>query len=272
MREEGGSWRHENKYICTAVQLSIVESRIRPLLRPDPHAGEDGAYRIRSVYFDDEQDSGYQENEDGTDPREKFRIRIYDGDASHITLELKQKMRGMTRKLSCPLTREQCERALAGLPAGGAQDAPPLLRLFAAWQSQYRLTARVIVEYVRRPYVLPMGNVRITLDEDIESASRTALFLEGGYARRPVMPAGQHVLEVKYDAFLPDPVRQVLQLESLQRTSCSKYYLCRRYGLGPAGNASYHISYHAGAPGAGALDAAFLGNGGCGGKESAGLR
>ncbi len=229
MKEEGGVWRHELKFICTMPQMKIVESRIKPLLKPDPHAGKNGMYSIRSVYFDDEWDTCYCENADGTDPREKFRIRIYDGSDGRITLELKQKLRGMTRKLSCPLSREQCSAALRGeLPEGWA-DAAPVLRKFAAEQRDRNLSAKCIVEYDRTPYIYRPGNVRITLDENIRSSHQAERFLMGDFIRRPVMAAGEHVLEVKYDDFLPDPIRQVLQLDTLRRTSFSKYYICRHY-------------------------------------------
>ena len=231
MKEEGGTWRHELKYACTMPQLAIVEGRIRPLLRLDPHAGRTGRYAIRSVYFDDRQDTCYRENEDGTDPREKFRIRIYNGSADQITLELKQKMRGMTRKLSCPLTREQCALALEGRALEDGKELPPVLRKFILQQKIRGLRAKVIVEYERVPRVFPLGNVGMTLHENIVSSSQTEGFLEGDFGRRPIMPPGRHVLEVKYDEFLPDPIRQVLQLETLQRTSFSKYYLCRKYGF-----------------------------------------
>ncbi len=231
MKEEGGIWRHELKFACTMPQLAVVEGRIRPLLRLDPHAGDAGRYSIRSVYFDDWQDTCYRENEDGTDPREKFRIRIYNGSAGKITLELKQKMRGMTRKLSCPLTQEQCCAALRGEALREGAETPPVLRKFILQQRMRGLRAKVIVEYERVPRIFPLGNVRITLDENIVSSAQTERFLEGDFARRPIMPPGRHVLEVKYDEFLPDPIRQVLQLETLQRTSFSKYYLCRKYGF-----------------------------------------
>ena len=202
MKEEGGIWRHELKYACTMPQLKIVEGRIRPLLRLDPHAGQTGRYGIRSVYFDDWQDTCYRENEDGTDPREKFRIRIYNGSAGQITLELKQKMRGMTRKLSCPLTKEQCRQALEGKFLQDGDDLPPVLRKFILQQKLRRLQAKVIVEYERVPRVFALGNVRITLDENIVSSAHTERFLEGDFPRRPIMPPGMHVLEVKYDEFL----------------------------------------------------------------------
>ena len=45
------------------------------------------------------------------------------------------------------------------------------------------------------------------------------------------MPAGMHVLEVKYDEFLPDYIYKGIELENLQRTAFSKYYLCRKYHM-----------------------------------------
>lgn len=229
MRAEGGTWRHELKYVCDVQQLKIIESRIKPLLKPDPHTGPKGTYHISSVYFDDEWDSCFYENEDGTDPREKFRIRIYNGSDERITLELKQKMRGMTRKKSCRLSRQQCDAILAGQILTAAPETPLLLQKFILEQRERKLAAKVIVEYDRVPYIFRLGNVRITLDENISSSTETEKFLTGGYRKRPIMPVGKHVLEVKYDELLPDPVRQLMALESLQRTSFSKYYLCRKY-------------------------------------------
>ena len=88
------------------------------------------------------------------------------------------------------------------------------------------------MEYDRTPWVYRTGNVRVTFDENIRSSGQTEAFLEQDFLRRPIMPAGQHVLEVKYDDFLPDYIRQVLQIGVLSRTSFSKYYLCRRYTIG----------------------------------------
>ena len=46
---------------------------------------------------------------------------------------------------------------------------------------------------------------------------------------RPVLPTGRHVLEVKYDEFLPDFLYQVMNLGSLRQSGFSKYYLCRKF-------------------------------------------
>ncbi|MFQ8703575.1 MAG: VTC domain-containing protein [Eisenbergiella sp.] len=137
-------------------QLRIIESRLRPLLMPDPHTGPDGSYRISSVYFDDQWDTCFYENEDGTDPREKFRIRIYNGSDAKITLELKQKLRGKTRKLSCPLSRMDCTRALRGETLEDSDGLPPVLRKFILQQKERRLLPKVIVESERVPYIFRM--------------------------------------------------------------------------------------------------------------------
>ena len=83
-------FRHELKYQITDAQLMMLKNRINHLIPSDSHAGADGVYSIRSLYFDDYENRCLRENEDGTDPREKFRIRIYNAASDRITLECKR--------------------------------------------------------------------------------------------------------------------------------------------------------------------------------------
>ena len=46
-------YRHELKYIVSAAQIPLLRSRIAAMMHLDPHAGADGKYIIRSLYFDD---------------------------------------------------------------------------------------------------------------------------------------------------------------------------------------------------------------------------
>lgn len=224
-------YRHELKYVVTASQMALLESRIRGLIPLDAHTGESGMYRIRSLYFDDYYNSCYLENEIGTDPREKFRIRIYNGDAGRISLELKRKEHGMTQKISCILSEAQCRELMAGRPLPVDGGYPPLLQKLNLLMRTRLLRPKVIVEYDRVPYVDKLGNTRITLDQNMASSDAVLNFLEPDLQRRPIMPAGQHILEVKYDEFLPDYIYRNLQLNGLRQTAFSKYYLCRRYTL-----------------------------------------
>ena len=222
-------FRHEYKYQCTHGQLAVERARLGALLRPDPHAGPDGRYAIRSVYFDDPEDGCLRENEDGTDPRAKYRLRIYNGSDARITLERKAKVRGMTHKDGVPVDRALAETLLAGRIPFPRPDHSPLLGRMLTDMGLRVLRPKVLVQYNRTPFVLPAGNLRITLDRQIASSQATDRFFEANVPLREVLPSGQGILEVKWDQFLPSWVYASLQLEGLQWSSFSKYYLCRIY-------------------------------------------
>lgn len=224
----GPEFRHELKYLITTAQVQMLKSRLTGILSPDSHA-VGGSYRIRSLYFDDYDDRCFYENENGVDPREKFRIRIYNGSTDRITLECKRKERGKTLKTACPLSLEQTKQLMRGIPIGDIAGQPPLLQKLTVRMLTARMRPVVMVEYDRVPYVYRLGNVRITLDTNISSSSEIHRFLEPDIPRRPVLPLGQQLLEVKYDEFLPDHIYRSLSLNNLSQTAFSKYYLCRKY-------------------------------------------
>ena len=70
--------------------------------------------------------------------------------------------------------------------------------------------------------------MRITFDRNITAGRDFGAFYAEHPAARPILPTGQHILEVKYDEFLPAPIAQVLELGNLQQTTFSKYYLGRK--------------------------------------------
>ncbi len=224
-------YRHEFKYAVSAPQLVLLENRIKNLLQPDPHAGKDGIYNIRSLYFDDYYDRCLKENENGTDPREKFRIRIYNHSTDRIMLECKRKERGKTLKTSCPLTLRQTKILMKGQPLPDIDSQPPVLRKLTLEMLNNRMHPVVIVSYDRKPFVYTDGNVRITLDMNISSSTAVSAFLDDVIPKRPVMPQGQHLLEVKYDEYLPEFIYKSIRMDTLRQTTYSKYYMCRKYKL-----------------------------------------
>lgn len=221
-------FRHEYKYLCSNDQLVIEQRRLMPLLRLDPHA-RGGSYLIRSLYFDTPDDSCFYENEDGSDPRSKYRLRIYDCREQPATLERKLKCRGMTHKDSAQLSREQADLLVSGrIPLPESGMSPALKHMLTDMRLRLMRPA-VIVQYERIPFVHPAGNVRITLDCHLTSSQALGRFFSPDIPMRPVLPDGQGILEVKWDQFLPSYIYRHLQLEGMQWMSFSKYYLCRKY-------------------------------------------
>lgn len=85
-----------------------------------------------------------------------------------------------------------------------------------------------MIYYERTAFVYPVGNVRITFDRNI-MASRNPedFFCPHPQSLVPVLPTGLHVLEVKYDEFLPKFLFDRLEIEDLTPCAFSKYYLGR---------------------------------------------
>lgn len=228
----GEQYRHELKFLCGEGELRLLEERIRHICPLDSHVGEDGRYTIRSLYFDTYDDRCFYENEAGVDQRKKYRIRIYNGKTNIIQLECKESLHGMKRKEACLLSLQQCRQLIERTAVTELLPEQELLRRFLTARSTQLLTPKVIVEYVRTPYVYAVGNVRITFDRYIRSSSEISRFLEPRVSGRSVMAQDSHILEVKYDEGLPGTVRELLSSgRELSTTSFSKYYLCRKYGM-----------------------------------------
>lgn len=225
------NYRHEYKYLIDNAQIELVKNKLKNFLHIDEHA-DNGMYTIRSLYFDDYNNTSYYDNENGTDPREKFRIRIYNHSKERILLECKRKERGKTLKKSCVIDTEMCKTLMKGIIPDDSVNQDPLLRRLCLKMRLYGLRPKIIVEYDRVPYIYKDGNVRITFDTNLSSSNQIDKFLDETIPKRSVMPVGLNLLEVKYDDFLLTSIYNSLQLDSLSQTAYSKYYLCRKYSLG----------------------------------------
>jgi hypothetical protein len=220
-------YRQEWKYLCSQSQLDVLQHRLLSVMAYDSHQLTQESYHIRSLYFDDLANHGLQENEDGLDMRKKFRIRTYNRATDPIHLEIKYKIHGLTSKESCPISLDLCQSLMDRCYLPYREDYPaPLQKLYLDIHTK-GLRPVTIVEYDRTAFVYPTGNVRITFDRNIEASHHIHRFLEEQTHAIPVLDAGQHILEVKFDEFLPTQIRDVLDVGHLDRTAFSKYYICR---------------------------------------------
>ena len=224
-------YRHEYKYPLSEGQIRIEDAKISAIACKDPYVGERNFYHIRSLYFDDYDNSCYMENVNGADNREKYRIRIYNGSTDRINLELKRKIRGKSCKSVCQITLSQCEQLMRGNIPGEIRPEQRVLHKLSYLMAVRLMRPVVIVDYDRVPYVYRVkdANVRVTFDRNITSVGRVDTFLDRKLCGRGVLPAGNALMEVKFDSFLPGEIYSLLQLEGLTASTFSKYYLCRKF-------------------------------------------
>ena len=220
-------FRHEVKHEINLSDIMVIRSRLKAAAYSDEHA-IDGKYLIRSLYFDNLEDKALRDKINGTNRREKFRIRYYNGDTSVIHLEKKIKINNLSNKQSVPLTKEQAQAIIAGDLDFMLDSEYPLIQELYSKMTLQGLKPKTIVDYTREPFVFPAGNVRVTLDYNIRSGLKSTDFLNPDCVTVPV--SDSIILEVKWDAFLPDIIKDAVSLTDRREGAFSKYAACRIYG------------------------------------------
>ena len=224
-------FRHELKYRIGYAQYIELRNRLRTVMQDDIHTGADGRYLIRSIYFDNYTDKALREKTDGVPVREKFRIRYYNDDFSYLTLEKKIKDNDLCMKVGAQITEKECRKLLEGDKTWMRGHPSSLVQELYAKMRYQMLCPKVLVSYVREPYIYRAGNVRITFDSNIRTTLCHRDFLEERVIDIDTAAEPQDmILEVKYDAFLPEIIRRLIQTGTLRQTAFSKYEACRRFG------------------------------------------
>ncbi len=221
-------YRHEHKFTIDFMNYLALSQKLRVIMQPDTHADENGRYLITSLYFDNCFDKALKEKLHGVAMREKFRLRYY-GDCSEsspdiVFLEKKQKINGLCLKHSVPLLREECVRIIEGDWQWLKDSDKPLAAELGFKMQTQLLRPRSVVRYVREPYVYEPGNVRITFDSEISTGLSPDWFFEPSPAP---LTDGTMILEVKYDEFLPENIRHIVQPHCTRLQAFSKYAACR---------------------------------------------
>lgn len=221
-------YRHEQKHEISGEDMIVLRRRLSAVMHEDSHA-TDGRYFIRSLYFDNASDKALREKIDGVNLREKFRIRLYNNDSSIIKLEKKIKINGLCRKESVIISVDQAAAIASGNYNWMAASSVPLIAELYSKITSQGLSPKTIVDYERIPFVFAPGNVRVTLDYNIRTGLNRTDFLNPNCV---TVPAGDGViiLEVKWDDFLPDIIRDAVQLPCCRSSAFSKYAVCRIYG------------------------------------------
>ena len=138
-------YRHELKYSVSFADYISMRTRLKAVMRSDPHAGSDGRYLVRSIYFDNSDDKVLREKIDGVNNREKFRIRYYNDDLSYIILEKKTKTDRLSTKDGVVINEEEFRKILSGDFSFMRDHDADLVKELYAKMSYQRLKPRLLV-------------------------------------------------------------------------------------------------------------------------------
>ena len=229
MQDTSNDYRHEQKYFITLTQATELTDRLSQVLKFDRYSVDKGKYLISSVYFDTFENRSLEGTEAGLLKRKKWRIRAYNHDDSFISLEKKTKRGGLGKKESVRINRQIYDDIMYKRGDMLNKLGSDLAHEFYHMINVEGYKPKTVVEYTRRAFVSDVSNVRITLDMNVKgSGSGVDMFLDSGSLVYTIPPCWV-VLEVKYDHFLPDYIRNLLPDASVMQTSCSKYVFGRTY-------------------------------------------
>ena len=158
--------RQELKYFFPVENTSYIKKLLTPLMTLDPYNIGDDGYEISSLYFDNIDDRDFNQKLDGIMFREKYRLRIYNQDASFGKFEIKKKLNTVIDKLSMTLSSTDIKAILNGNLESIERDD---FDYAAKLMNIYQYEPKTIVTYNRFAFFLPYDNIRITIDSNLSS-------------------------------------------------------------------------------------------------------
>ena len=227
MNYYGNELRHELKYLISKKEYQILRNRIKYILKADANHVNDKGYHIRSLYFDDLNDSMYKDKEIGLLVRKKYRIRIYNKSDKYIRIERKNKFDKYISKDSYEITKDEFNKIMNN-------DFDFLLKkeedFFKKIYIEFRcklMRPKVIVDYMREAYISDFGNVRITFDKDLSGSNNIFDIFSPDVLTKGIIDKNRYIMEVKFDSFLPEHIKNLIQISSQDFVAVSKYVMCR---------------------------------------------
>ncbi len=107
--------RYELKYILTHEEHLRVAEALEGFLERDRNAGDEGIYRIASLYYDSPDLSCYRNKIDGIWYRRKLRLRVYkDSDMTRGFVEIKQRINRTVQKRRLVLPMDEAKALCSG--------------------------------------------------------------------------------------------------------------------------------------------------------------
>ena len=236
--QSGADAALENELRRVEVKYVIDRARRTPLLRdlkvfmcPDTHAGTDGSYLVRSLYFDSPFYAAYHEKMAGCAVRHKLRTRVYGDEpaqAPFVRLEVKSRYMQFIHKLSADVSHEEyreLEQALRNrtLPSTRLVNRNRASREFFRLQRQYNMEPKLLIQYRRLAFErTEFSRARVNFDDEIWILRGSDLFGSLRGARR-LLPYAHAVLEIKVDGLLPYWLHFLIAKYELQDQAISKF-------------------------------------------------
>lgn len=218
--------RKEIKYVVSQERFLMLKNTLDKVLERDRH-GEGGRYMVRSQYYDSMWDQDLHDNLDGVAEKRKIRLRIYSIDTETVNLEYKCKSNTDGQKRGFLITRTEAKLMEQRSYDWLLKYENELALFLYAKMTQNVYIPKTIVEYQRLAYTNPISDVRITFDTNVRGSQYPYGLFEKIPQYVPLMKEDVGILEIKYNQFLPTPIRNIVDQIDRSAEASSKYSKAR---------------------------------------------
>lgn len=219
--------REEKKFLISLEEFRNKSHYLDDLMIQDEHNGTHG-YIIRSLYFDTVYDDDFFEKLDGVETRRKIRLRIYDPKNDFAMLEMKQKQGASQKKRSLRMSKHDAQELIKGRYDVLLGYEEEFARECYALMQYKCYRPKTIVQYNRKAYIAKENKIRVTFDNNIVATETNFDLFSENLVMYPVLDKFNVVLEVKFNGFLLDYIRQFINDINKSELSVSKYALARQ--------------------------------------------
>ena len=220
--------RTENKILLNQKEFMILKYKISQILPRDKFCKSDEGYEIRSLYFDTLSDRCCQEKEDGLRRHEKIRVRIYGTDDTVIKLESKKKDGIHQIKKSLLISRETLDNICHG-KYSDLLNYEDKMGIYFYEKLSEGMRPKNIIQYKRLSYCIKTNNTRITFDYNIRATESCFDIFQDPLQAHPITSGDVVIMEVKFNGFLLDYIKDTLRCVEAMPTSFSKYFMGRTF-------------------------------------------
>jgi|ETNmetMinimDraft_23_1059889.scaffolds.fasta_scaffold29606_3 hypothetical protein len=226
--------RFEMKYIIRKSISECIQKEIRNFMIYDGYANKElkKNYFVRSLYFENNNYSNFNEKVDGVKLRHKYRIRTYSNKLDKNTpifLELKGRENLRTYKTRFFIEQNDLnlffeKKNYFKLKKTYSDNS--LIEQFIFDCYRKNLSPKILVDYNRTPYINKSGlYFRLTFDNNIVSLSNSRLYSTSLNSGWKECLAGFTILEVKFESSIPAWFQRIVQIYQLQIRSISKFVI-----------------------------------------------
>ncbi|MDX1412857.1 MAG: polyphosphate polymerase domain-containing protein [Candidatus Promineifilaceae bacterium] len=222
--------RLEVKYLVDRPTRTALNRDLQALMPPDKHAGPQGFYRVRSLYYDTPDYMAYQQKISGQAERHKLRIRAYGDDPGQsplIRLEVKSRYVSFIYKVVVNLSRQEyleleCALKHRQVPHQLLSNKD-MSTEFVRLKHQYNFEPRILLQYRRQAYErVELNRVRVNFDDELV-ACRDLDILGPMRGARSLLRYGHSIFEIKVDNVLPYWLHQLISKYNLNNQAFSKF-------------------------------------------------